>query len=459
VTFTPTDTADYTSVTQTATINVFASGQKATPIITWASPADIVYGTALSTTQLDATASLGGNTVAGTFTYTPAAGIVLNAGQGQTLSVSFTPTDTADFNGTTASVMINVTPAHLTVTISSASKVYAQPNPAFNVTYSGFVNGDTASVLGGSLTFSAQASVGSDVGSYGVTASGLTASDYAIAYAGGTLSVSPADQTITWANPAEITYGTPLGAAQLNATVAGVGPAPAGTLTYSPATGTILHAGAGQTLTVTAAATQDYNQATATVTINVLKATPSVSWATPADITAGTALGGAQLDAMASVPGTFAYSPAAGAVLPAGPGDALSVSFTPADTTDYTAATGSSSINVLTAPQVATIAPVSSRKGLTAFTVDYNEPLNSGSAHNTALYRVLGAVTKIVKRHKETLFTKALAVLGVTPNSSGNTVTINLAKPYKGEVQVTVQGTVTASNGASSSVNLPMILE
>ena len=48
---------------------------KATPVITWANPADIVYGTALSATQLNATAD-----VAGSFVYTPAAGVKLNAG-------------------------------------------------------------------------------------------------------------------------------------------------------------------------------------------------------------------------------------------------------------------------------------------------------------------------------------------------------------------------------------------
>ena len=48
---------------------------KATPTITWSTPADITYGTALSATQLNATAS-----VPGTFVYTPAAGTVLNAG-------------------------------------------------------------------------------------------------------------------------------------------------------------------------------------------------------------------------------------------------------------------------------------------------------------------------------------------------------------------------------------------
>ena len=53
VTFTPTDTTDYTTVTKTVQIVV---GQ-VTPVITWSNPASITYGTALSATQLNATAS------------------------------------------------------------------------------------------------------------------------------------------------------------------------------------------------------------------------------------------------------------------------------------------------------------------------------------------------------------------------------------------------------------------
>jgi len=56
VTFTPTDTTDYTSATDTVPINVW----QATPTITWANPASIVYGTALSATQLDAASLLDG---------------------------------------------------------------------------------------------------------------------------------------------------------------------------------------------------------------------------------------------------------------------------------------------------------------------------------------------------------------------------------------------------------------
>ena len=62
-------------------------------------PAPITYGTALSSTQLDASAadSVTGAAVAGTFVYTPAAGTILHAGN-QTLSVTFTPTDTTDYS-------------------------------------------------------------------------------------------------------------------------------------------------------------------------------------------------------------------------------------------------------------------------------------------------------------------------------------------------------------------------
>ena len=90
--FTPADDGDYSSATATAQINV----AKATPVITWANPANIIYGTALGSSQLDATVP-----TAGTFTYTPAAGTVLGAGSNQPLSVTFAPTDGADYNPAT----------------------------------------------------------------------------------------------------------------------------------------------------------------------------------------------------------------------------------------------------------------------------------------------------------------------------------------------------------------------
>ena len=219
----------------------------ATPVITWAAPAAIPYGTALSATQLNAS-----TTVAGTYVYTPAAGAVLTAGS-QTLSVTFTPTDSTDYNTATATVQ---------------------------------------------------------------------------------LTVNKATPVITWATPAAIPYGTPLSATQLNASST-----VAGTFVYSPAAGVVLGVGP-QTLSVTFTPTDstDYNTATATVQLMVNKATPVITWATPAAIPYGTALSATQLNASSTVTGTFVYTPAAGVVLGVG-SQTLSVTLTPTDGTDYNAAT------------------------------------------------------------------------------------------------------------------------
>jgi len=84
--------------------------------------------------------------------------------------------------------------------------------------------------------------------------------------------------------------------------------------------------------------------ATATYTINQLT-TPIITWPVPGSIVYGTALDGSQLNAMANVPGTFVYSPAAGTVLGAGT-RMLSITFTPTDTTDYKIATANVTLTV-----------------------------------------------------------------------------------------------------------------
>src|SRR5207249_1966777 len=102
--------------------------------------------------------------------------------------------------------------------------------------------------------------------------------------------------TITWAAPASITFGTALSGTQLNATAS-----VPGTFVYAPPAGTVLPAGAGQTLSVTFTPTNAVNYATATasVAVTVLRATPTITWAAPANIIYGTALGATQLNATA----------------------------------------------------------------------------------------------------------------------------------------------------------------
>lgn len=87
----------------------------ATPTITWAAPTAITYGTALSSTQLNATAN-----VPGTFVYAPPAGTILAPGN-QTLSATFTPTDAGDYTSATAQVTLVVTQPLLSISPSSVN--------------------------------------------------------------------------------------------------------------------------------------------------------------------------------------------------------------------------------------------------------------------------------------------------------------------------------------------------
>jgi DNA-binding beta-propeller fold protein YncE len=80
--------------------------------------------------------------------------------------------------------------------------------------------------------------------------------------------------------------------------------------------------------------------------ITVPQEAPTLTWAHPAPIYYGAALTGTQLDATASVPGTFTYSPPVGAVLTSGT-HTQTATFTPADTTDYTGGTVSTQISVM----------------------------------------------------------------------------------------------------------------
>ena len=99
-----------------------------------------------------------------------------------------------------------ITPAPLTITVNSQSRVYGQANPALTVGYSGFVDGDTAASLTTQPSASTTATTGSPVGSYMITASGAVDANYTIGYTSGTLQITPAALTITANNQSDI-YG------------------------------------------------------------------------------------------------------------------------------------------------------------------------------------------------------------------------------------------------------------
>ena len=204
-TFTPTDAANYTTATATVTLNV----TKATPTITWPAPAAIGYGTALSATQLNATASFGATSVPGTFVYTPAAGAVLSAGVGQTLAVTFTPSDTTNYATATASVTIDVAKATPTATLTVSNSPQAYDGVAHAATV-----GVTTSSVAGAVTNvrTGGAATQTTAGTYAVTAdfvptdttnyttlTGLSAGNFVITKATptATLTVTNSPQTYT----------------------------------------------------------------------------------------------------------------------------------------------------------------------------------------------------------------------------------------------------------------------
>jgi hypothetical protein len=350
-----------------------------TPTLTWAAPAGITYGAALSAGQLDATAS-----VPGTFTYRPASGAVLATGT-QTLSVTFVPSNTALYSSTNASVSLTVAKAPLTITASNASKLYAAVVPTLGCSYAGFVNGDTPASLTTPVWMATGAASNSPVGGYWIAANSATSSNYAITYSSATLTVTPSSLTIT-ANNQSMTAGAALPA--LTAGYAGfVNGDTSASLTAQPAlstTATSNSVAGTYPITVSGAADANYTIAYVNGTLTVTAAHPTqtvLTWASPASITYGTALGAAQLNASASAPGTIVYSPASGTVLPAG-AQTLTAVFTPSNSSLYTGATNTVSLTVSKAPLTIMANNASKAYGaaLPSFSATYAGFVNSDTA-------------------------------------------------------------------------------
>jgi hypothetical protein len=287
------------------------------------------------------------------------------------------------YTGSALSASATTTPANLTVTFTY-NGVATAPTAAGSYTVVGTVNDPNyQGTATGTLTISKATAT-------------VTLGNLAQTYTGSALSASattiPANLTVTFTYNGVATAPTAAG----NYTVVGTVSDPnyqgtaSGTMTIAKAAATVTLGGLTQTYTGSALAasatttpanltvTFTYNgvataptaagnytvvgtvsdanyQGTATGTMTINKATPTVTWATPAAITYGTALNAIQLDASSPVAGTFAYSPAAGTVLAAG-SQALSVTFTPADATDYAAATASVTLSVNVQTQTISLA-------------------------------------------------------------------------------------------------------
>jgi YVTN family beta-propeller protein len=464
VSFTPTDATNYTTASANVSINV----TQATPTVTWSNPANITYGTVLDDTQLNAIGSVPGIT-----TYNPPLLTLLSAGT-QTLTATLTPTDNVNYTTASANVPINVTQTAPTITWN---------NPA-NITYGTALNGTqldasasnpvSGTAVAGTFAYSPISGTILAVGTHTLTASfkPTDTTNYTLASANVSINIiNP--PTITWKNPANITYGTKLIGTQLDAAATYNGKTVVGTFAYtadytpvSPTSGTVLSAGTHTLSTTFTPTSNAYTPASASVFINVTQITPTITWSTPASISYGTALSGTQLDATAKyngqvVPGKFGYNPVVGTVLSAG-AHALNTTFTPADTTNYTTP-ASKSVSITVTKAIPTIT------WSTPTSISYETALNSTQLNATATYNGqavpgtfgytssgtavnIGTVLSAGTHALTASFTPADTANYTTPASKSVSITVTKATPtITWNNPASINNDATASNPVSGT--------
>ncbi len=287
--FTPANTTNYKVIEQQVTLNV---EQK--EVIVTVKNFDIFYGDAVPA-------------ITGSITYTGFTGIDtvdnIGASGGTDTTTTYTRgsgvgtypvniiTTLASTNYSFKSVdsKIVVAPKALTVKANDQTVIYGANTPDFDdsdITITGFYGTDNVTNLGGTLVVSTAYVPGSPVGTYDIVASGYTATNYAIKYEKGTLTVDKATLTVK-ANAVTVTYGADAPAYAANNLYTITGFVAGDTyetiaITGSPAFTTGYSSGknAGSypvRATVNAMSADNYTFAGAETTLTVNKATPVVT--------------------------------------------------------------------------------------------------------------------------------------------------------------------------------------
>ncbi|MBR4621162.1 MAG: T9SS type A sorting domain-containing protein [Salinivirgaceae bacterium] len=163
-----------------------------TPVITWAEPAAITYGTLISADILNATAN-----VEGSFTYSVNVGDTLKAGTHE-LIATFVPVNntlTQNVPFITDTVKLTVNKATLTVSVADATVNQGDDMPSFTFSYEGFVLNENMSVL--TAIPSAKCNATTDnAGTFDIIVSGGASDNYNFEYKNGKLTVNAKETAI-----------------------------------------------------------------------------------------------------------------------------------------------------------------------------------------------------------------------------------------------------------------------
>ena len=326
---------NYQAVTKTATLSIL----RATPTVTVTAGSFVFDGQPHAATA--SAIGVGGEALGPlTLTYNGSTDVPVNAG-----SYAVTAAFAGNANYTSAA-------GNATLVIAKATPVVTVSGGTF--TYDGQPHGATGSVTGAggtalsplTFTYNGAADVPVAAGSYTVVASFAGDANHEPASGSATVTIGKAGVTVDVVG-GTFTYDTQPHAATASATGVGgsVGPL---TITYNGAADVPVAAGS-YTVVASFAGDANHEPASASATVTIGKAPVVLQWTRPAAITYGTPLGGAQLSATASVPGTFTYTPAPGTLLGAGGARGLAAVFTPADPANYTGGSVETTIDVLPA--------------------------------------------------------------------------------------------------------------
>jgi probable HAF family extracellular repeat protein len=254
-----------------------------------------------------------------------------------------------------------------------------------------------------------------------------------------TAQYSTSSQNVTL-NATVSTAGSAVNGGTVSFTVTGIGSVTSGTVTGGNASAVLTvnggtQAGSYPIHAVYSGTTGIAGSSDATKSLTISNAVPVITWANPADMILGSALGSGQLDATANVPGSFTYTPPAGTVLPQG-SNTLSVTFTPNDSTDYSSTSATAIVNV--------VAGAGSGSGQPQFVVTRTLSRN-GSNNIVVLVTVTNTGSQPALAQGYPYVTLGACKLGSLTPSAGPTVPGLIAPGASAQSTITFPGSAGAS--------------
>jgi len=187
VTFTPDDTNSYVTTSATVALEVLPRVLTIT-----ADSTNKIYGHPLTFagTEFTIVGLVNGDTVNSVTLASVGTDTNATAGNFDIVPSAATGVGLENYSIQYAAGNLNVEPAPLLVQANDASRAYGQPNPLFTATFTGLANGENAAALSGNLVLNTVADTNSPTGTYAIEPSGLSATNYALTYSNGTLTVT-----------------------------------------------------------------------------------------------------------------------------------------------------------------------------------------------------------------------------------------------------------------------------